>query len=91
MQTQVGIDMAPLLGAEVPGIAPLALARTSLFVGESGFVARGPAIAFEFAGNRRAISLELSGNAGKTNLLSLERVDLVSFVLGQVCVGHGAR
>ena len=28
---------------------------------------------------------------GETDVLPLERVDLVSFVLGQVCVGHGAR
>jgi hypothetical protein len=91
VQAQVGIDMAPLVGAEVAGIAPLALARTGLFVGKSGFVAAGPSIAFEFAGNRRAITLELSGNAGKTDVLPLERVDLVSFFLGQVFVGHGAR
>ncbi len=83
--------MAPLRGAEVPGIAPRALARAGLFVGGNGLVASGPAIALEFAGNRRAISLQLSGNAGKTCLLPPERVDLVSFVLGQVCVGHGAR
>ena len=35
--------------------------------------------------------LELSGNARKTDVLTLERVGLVSFVLGQVLVGHGVR
>ena len=83
--------MAPLLGAEVARIAPLALARAGLSVGQSGFVAAGSGIAFEFARDRRAITLEFSGNAGKTDVLPLERMDLVSFVLGQVFVGHGAR
>jgi len=35
--------------------------------------------------------LELGCNARKTDVFPLERVDLVSFVLGQVLVGHGAR
>jgi hypothetical protein len=90
-EVQVGIHMAPLVGAEVPRIAPLALACAGLFMGESEFVAGGAGIAFEFTGNRRAITLEFSGNAGKTDVLPLERVNLLSFVLGQVCVGHGAR
>jgi len=38
---------------------------------------------------RRAIALEFSGNAGKTDVLPLERVNLVPFFLGQVFVVHG--
>ena len=91
MQAQVGIHMAPLIGAEVARIAPRALALSGLFVRANGFVAAGPCIAFEFTRNRRAISLQLCRYARQTDVLPLERVDLVSFVLGQVFVGHGAR
>lgn len=83
--------MTPLLGAEMACISPLALPSQGLFVGGCGLVAAGCGIVFEFARNRRANSLLFSSNARKTDVLPHERVDLVSFFLGQVFVGHGAR
>ena len=51
VQAQVGIDVAPLLGAELARIAPLALAGAGLGVGLCGFVASGGGVALEFAGD----------------------------------------
>ena len=90
VQAQVSIDMAPLLGAEMARIAPLALAGAGLGLGLCGLVASGGAIALEFAGDGGGTAHELCCDAGKADALALERVNLVSFFLGQVCVGHGA-
>jgi hypothetical protein len=90
VQAQACLDIAPLVGAEVTCFALLKLACTGLFVGASRFVALGAGIAFELAENRCAIAFKFSGNAGQADILAPERVDLESFFLAQVYVGHGA-
>lgn len=60
-------------------------------MGKAGLVRIRPGNAFEFTADGGGAALKLSRYAGKADALSFECVDLVSFVLGQVFVGHGAR
>ena len=83
--------MLPLLGTELMGVAALGLASACSGVSKSGLVQSGSCIAFELSADGGRATQELSRYSCKANALSFERVDLISFVLGQVCVGHCAR
>ena len=91
VKAQVGLNVAPMLQIELMGVATLGLASAGCFVGLCGLVPLGASVTFEFAADGGRAPQKLSRNACQNDSLAFEAVDLVSFGLGQVFVGHGAR
>jgi hypothetical protein len=58
-------------------------------LGHCGTVALGCAIALKFAPNGTFVALELFGYLPITLTAVIEGLNLVSFVLGQLWIGHG--
>ena len=88
---QLGTDMSPLRWTDLAGIASSALVLASYRMGQSRLLACAlQRIAFEFTRNCRAVASNGRSNARNADAVEFEGVNLVSFCLGQVCIGHGA-
>ena len=78
--------MAPLLGADLVCIAPVAFACAGPVVDFGGLVASLAGVAPELTGNAGAVAIEFSGDTRATDALAAQHANLLSFFSGQVCV-----
>ena len=90
VQAQVGLNVWPFLGRGGARVAAQQLACTRQLLCLIGLVEHRGAVAPELAPDGAARAPELAGNLAGTVSRVMKGLDLVSFVLGQVCVVQSA-
>ena len=84
----IALHLQPAFGLNRARIATAALALLGQCLSLRCPVARSRAAAPQLAANRAGMTTELSGNLASGSPALMQGLDLISFFLSQVCVGH---